>query len=115
MVVLFKLSSLGKNYGSVYLKDAIDSMSRALSILGVGASGLLPIFRDSEYEGLALLRRRCVVVCFASLQVLEIVNSNSEGSGASNPNVVEQKEASSSWIQEEGKFVSRKSKSLQVI
>ncbi|KAG0604392.1 hypothetical protein M758_10G168900 [Ceratodon purpureus] len=46
-------------------------------------------------------------------EVLGIVNPNSEGSGPLNLNVVARKEESSSWVQEEGRFVSRKSKSYQ--
>lgn len=52
---------------------------------------------------------------FVFIQVLDIVNSNSEGSGALNLNTVGHNEASSSWGEEEGRFVSRKSKSFQVI
>lgn len=48
-------------------------------------------------------------------QVLDIVNPNTDGSGPLNLNIVARKDESSSWVQEEGRFVSRKSKSYQVI
>ncbi len=44
------------------------------------------------------------------------MNSNPEGTGGLNVNTVGHSEASSSsWVEEEGRFVSRKSKSFQVI
>ncbi|KAG0602527.1 hypothetical protein M758_10G020400 [Ceratodon purpureus] len=46
-------------------------------------------------------------------EVLDMVNSNSGDSGPLNLNIVAHKDVSSSWVQEEGRFVTRKSKSYQ--
>jgi hypothetical protein len=45
---------------------------------------------------------------------MDIVHTDSEDSGPLNLNIVAHKDVSSSWVHEEGRFVTRKSKSYQV-